>query len=81
MTKPAPEPITANFNVQTGLCNSGGFVALNASAPQSVQTDFLADQLVNGNKLIIQSSQGQVLPACKPGDKTMSFVPYSPPKR
>lgn len=71
-----PDPLTGNFNVQTGLCNQNGRIALDASAPAKVQEAFIVDQLTGSAE--IAAAAKQKLPACT-APVSVSGVPYKPP--
>lgn len=71
-----PDPLVPNFNVQSGLCNQNGRVALDASAPAPVQEAFIVDQLTGSAQ--IAAAAKQALPACA-HPVSVSNVPYKGP--
>jgi hypothetical protein len=54
----------SKFNAQGGLCNQGGRVALEETAPAKVQQDFIIDQLA-GMQEILRAAETEKAPACK----------------
>ena len=79
MTKPAPEPITPNFNVQTGLClGPGSMVSLEKGAPTAARDDFMVDMLLNESKgIIAEVNRVGALPRCQ-NPAQMSGVSFTP---
>ncbi len=82
MTKPAPDPITPNFNAQNGLCLLSTLeVGIEKSAPEKARNDFFADIILNNSKNIVVSANtaGGALPACR-NVAHVAPVSFSPKK-